>query len=39
MICIASTISSGTFLLNFWVLPVCVVVFIVNNLLLGLIDQ
>ena len=33
MISIASTYSSGTFLLNFWLLPVSVVVFIVNNLL------
>ena len=39
MIWIASTFSSVTFLLNFWVLPVSVVVLIINNLLYGLIDE
>ena len=39
MIKIASTLSFGNFLLNFWLLPVFVVVSIVNNLLQGPIDE
>ena len=35
----ASTLSSRNFPLNFWILPVFVVVFIFNNMLKGLIDN
>ena len=39
MILIASTLSSGTFLLNFCFLPIFAAVFIVSNFLYGLIDE
>ena len=39
MVYMALTLSSCTFLLNFWILPVFVVVFIANDLLRCLIND